>query len=90
MFARLICCLCSWIRVVCISSVFDVSEGMFARVCEVVFVKGRSLWIRVMSPPPPPRCLSCLSVVYPGNLGVFFCGFEFGFLDSGYVYVVCV
>ena len=41
-------------------------------VCGVVLMKGRSRWMRVINPPPWPLCLSCLSVVYPGNLGVFF------------------
>ena len=43
MFAMLSCCLCSCMHVVCISSVFVGSAGMFAMVWGVVLVKGRSL-----------------------------------------------
>ena len=59
-------------RVVRISKVFVGSGGMFAMVCEVVLVKGRSWCISVMRPPPPPCCLSFRVVVNPGNLGLCF------------------
>ena len=35
-----------------------------------MLVKEMSLCISVMGPPPPRVARSCLSVVYPGNLGV--------------------
>lgn len=47
---------------------------MFASVCGVVFVKGMSLLTNVMRPPPSPLLRSSLSVVYPGNFGVFWFG----------------
>ena len=68
MFASVISCLCMRMRVVWSSSVS--SCGSCASVCAVVFVKGKSLCIRVIRPPPPPCCLSSLSVVKPGNFGV--------------------
>ena len=48
----------------------------------VVLVKEIWCFTRVMRPPPPSKGLSCLSVVYPGNLSVF------SFLDDCGVYVV--
>ena len=63
MFMKLSCCFCSWILVDCSSSVCVGSDGRLARVCAVVFMKGRSRCISVIRPPPPLRCLSCLSVV---------------------------
>ena len=66
------CCLCSCIRVDCSSRVCVGSGGRLASVCAVVLVKGRSRCIRVIRPPPPPRCLSFRSVVYPGKRGVDF------------------
>ena len=54
------------------------SAGRCARVCVVVLVKGMSECISVIiSPPPSPVCLSCLSVVYPGNFGVLSFCFSF-------------
>ena len=32
-------------------------------ISEVAFVKGIPFRMKVIRPPPPPRCLSCLSVV---------------------------
>ena len=72
MLAMCMVCLCSCIFIVCVSKCG--SCGMFAWVCAVVFVKGMSLCISVMRPPPPPVARSCLSVVYPGNFGVFLLG----------------
>ena len=50
-------------------------------VCGVVLMKGRSRWMRVSRPPPPPleMSLSCLSVVYPGIPASFLVGLS---LDS--------
>ena len=53
------------------SSVLVGSGGRDATVWAVVLVKGMWCFTRVMRPPPPPRDLSRLSVVYPGNLGVW-------------------
>ena len=36
----------------------------------VVLVKDTFLCMRVIKPPPSPVCLSCLSLVKPGNFGV--------------------
>ena len=61
----------------CMRSVVDWSSsalvglgGREAASWAVVLVKGMWCFTRVMRPPPPPWGLSCLSVVYPGNLGV--------------------
>lgn len=56
----------------CNSSVL--SGGISANVFAVVWVKGMSLCMSVISPPPPPVRLSFLSVVKPGNLGVLCVG----------------
>ena len=64
-------CLCIVSRVAWISSVCVGSRGRDATISGVVFVKGMCLWMMVMRPPPPPRVRSCLSVVYPGNFGVY-------------------
>ena len=65
-------CLCICKRMDCNSSVL--SCGIRARVSAVELVKEMSLCISMMRPPPPCVGLSCLSVVYPGNLGVLlFC-----------------
>ena len=68
MFVMLYVCLCICIRIDCNSSVG--SNGIRESVSAVVFVKGMFLCINVMRPPPPRMGRSCLSVVYPGNLGV--------------------
>ena len=67
MFVRLMSCLCRWI-LLCSSSVS--SAGTSSTVCLVALVKGMSLCISVISPPPSPVVLSFRIVVYPGNLGV--------------------
>ena len=47
------------------------SGGSNAVICGVVFVMGITFRMKVIRPPSSPRCLSCLSVVYPGSLGVW-------------------
>ena len=70
MLINVMLCLCMVSRVACSSSVSVGSLGRDATISGVVLVKGMCLCMSVMRPPPPPRVLSCLSVVYPGNFGV--------------------
>ena len=44
--------------------------GREAAIWAVVLVNGMWCFTRMMRPPPPPWGLPCLSLVYPGNLGV--------------------
>lgn len=69
-FMKVMFCLCMVSRVACSSMVCVGSRGRDAIISGVVLVKGMCLCMSVMRPPPPPRVLSCLSVVYPGNFGV--------------------
>ena len=64
-------CLWSVSRVAWSSSVCVGSLGREAAISWVMLVKGRGFCMSVTRPPPPPRVLSCLSVVYPVNFGEY-------------------